>query len=275
MSRLTSAVTSFLLIVSLIACGGSGAGGTPPPGGPGVPPPPGGPGANTVEPYVLKGHVTDTQGRPLAGANVVAGFTLGYDNNLLALTDENGNYRIEMPAVAGTWRVDAGYDVNFEGQRFEYELYPSSTAPFGAATGAIRNFQWRLTGEKPGSPAGRMYGGKITVSAALGYDPAVNMDSVAVWLMPSKLVDGTTPGEEAELIVAGEDPDVIVIRDVAIGTYQAVAFYIVDLENGVLEPLDISVRNANTYGDSATGSFVAHSNSDWRLEFEVRWPPTP
>src|SRR5687768_14452259 len=87
------------LIASAIGCA-EGAASTAP-----DVPPAGTPSAAPATPsaFRVRGRVTDTQGRPLAGVDVVVDNTLLFNTSVSARTDADGTYRVQVPA--GSWRV--------------------------------------------------------------------------------------------------------------------------------------------------------------------------
>jgi Carboxypeptidase regulatory-like domain len=91
-----------------------------------------------LEPFIVKGKVTDNNGAPLAGVEVVANNSVFYDANGLATTDAQGNYRIEL--VNGSWYMTASMMRDFNGQTYRVDLTPDNDAAFAGSEGAIRNF---------------------------------------------------------------------------------------------------------------------------------------
>jgi hypothetical protein len=98
------------------------------------------PSAGEVEPYVVKGYVRNAQGNPIPGVNVNADNTLFYDSNLIAVTDENGYYRIDMPQLPTTWIMSTSFSREFNGKELKFYLRSDVDQPFAGSTGAIRNF---------------------------------------------------------------------------------------------------------------------------------------
>jgi hypothetical protein len=108
-----------------------------------------------------KGRVVDTKGQPIAGARIYVDNTL-YDNSgISTTTNADGYYRIQIPR--GSWRVYAETSIAYNGKNFDkLVLHPNNPNSFADAEGAIRNFQWKLTGERP-KPLAGYYGGLVNL----------------------------------------------------------------------------------------------------------------
>src|SRR5690625_2190849 len=162
-----------VLCILLVACGSPGSGtGTddrPPP-----PPPPAGPGG--VEPFVVKGRLTNSAGDPIAGAELFLYFTLGYNRNLLTTSDADGNYRFDLKGLPGnsTWRVGAEIKGSFEGQEYRFTVHPADDSSITAADGAVRDIVAELTGT-------------VEVYADLNLDLQLNMELLVLELTPVAL----------------------------------------------------------------------------------------
>ena len=143
-----------------------------------------------VEKGVAKGRVLDTGGKPIAGAKVYVDNTIYFNSGISTTTDQQGFYRVQVPL--GSWRVYAEITVAYNGKRFKkIELDPDNADSFAGADGAIRNFQWRLTGEKP-KPLVGFYGGLVN----LFNDPNGNLydvENIEFTFTPDgPLIDGST-----------------------------------------------------------------------------------
>lgn len=108
----------------------------------------------------LSGRVTDAQGKPLAGATILADNLLLYNSYVETSSDANGSYRVKMPT--GSYRALAQVKRTYNGKKYTLDLTPDNTAAFAGDEGAVRNFQWQLTGEDP-DQSGLFYGGNVTL----------------------------------------------------------------------------------------------------------------
>jgi hypothetical protein len=74
---------------------------------------------------VIKGQVTDEQGDPIVGAQIrLTGYTADFNGSDEDLqTDASGIYRVEVKD--GLWEVLGTAALEFEGQRFEFDLRPA------------------------------------------------------------------------------------------------------------------------------------------------------
>ncbi|WP_197408547.1 carboxypeptidase-like regulatory domain-containing protein [Deinococcus actinosclerus] len=115
--------------------------------------------APTVKPPAPKrgfvtGLVLDTQGRPLAGAEVfIVGttFTQGQRTSFTAISGKDGTYAIRVPD--GRYHASASVKRTLGGASFTLPLHPESgslNTEVDSSEGGNLNFRWRLTGSKPG-----------------------------------------------------------------------------------------------------------------------------
>ena len=122
-------------------------------------PAPTAPGAAMKPPAPRRGFVTglilDTQGRPLAGAEVfIVGttFTQGQRTSFTAVSGQDGTYAIRVPD--GRYHASASVKRTMSGAPFTLPLHPESgtlNSEVDSSEGGNLNFRWRLTGSKPGS----------------------------------------------------------------------------------------------------------------------------
>lgn len=95
----------------------------------------------------VRGQVTDTRGRPLAGVRlwIKPAFTTGLGE---AVTDAQGRYALDgLPPVG--YRAYAWLEVPFGGSRLCYRLVPTAPNAFVPGPDAVQNFRWSLTGRTP------------------------------------------------------------------------------------------------------------------------------
>ncbi|MVM41677.1 carboxypeptidase regulatory-like domain-containing protein [Spirosoma sp. HMF3257] len=166
----------------------------------------------------LSGRVVDTQGKPLPGVTIIADNTMFYNNNILATSDANGNYRIQTPN--GSWVATAQIRRTYNGKGYMLDLEADKTDAFSGNDGAVRNFQWKLSGEKPDYP-GAFYGGTVDVTNEIGKGPydTENIDFTFTPVGP--LIDGSI----GKPVVYRYDTYYNRIPDVPIGRYKISAIY--------------------------------------------------
>ncbi len=166
----------------------------------------------------VQGTVKDTQGKPIAGAQIVIDNTLIYDSNLTTTTDEQGVYKIKLPG-SFTWMAYAQLRQSYHGETFVLDLHPDKAEGF-TSEGAIRNFEWKLSGKRPGGSSTGYYGGLLTFDAYPGiWD--VDNKAIEFTLTPiGPLIDGTS-GQV--LKIRAEDG--YQLLDIPIGRYTISAAY--------------------------------------------------
>lgn len=214
-----------------------------------------------AEPFVVKGRVTTTTGEPLSGAEVWADNTLAYNSNALATTNEQGEYRIELPrADVTTWRVGGQAKLQFHGHNYEVSLAGDQTV-FGSAEGAVRDLTMVLNGKVP-ETNDQFYG--VTVSIYTDYEDegVEDTDNLEVTLVPDgPLIDGSQ-GQSITQRVSGWQ-----VLDVPIGSYTMTAKYY--RPDGTVVDLMVRVRNSQTeYAMSVT----AVVPPEGELAFEIKTP---
>jgi hypothetical protein len=207
-----------------------------------------GPGVGDPEPYVVKGRVTDRQGNPIPGAQVFADNTAYYDMNVLAVTDANGYYRIELGTVTpSSWRVGAYYQTEFAGERLEFRLHADNDDPFAGPDGAIRNLEWRISGEVPG---GGYYGGEVYVYASDVMYENFEYEYIELTFTPDgPLADGSAGEPFTRTLEGGAR-----VLDIPVGRYTVTAIYR-DTATGEVLPLYVRPRFQEEYGPEASISF--------------------
>jgi hypothetical protein len=209
-----------------------------------------------VEPYIVKGSVTDAQGHPLANVQVFADNTLYYNTNAIGITDENGFYSIDVSEPMGTWHMSAQLETQYQGESYTFSLHPDNDNPFPGADGAIRNFEWRLSGE---TPQGYFYGAVMWVYADYS-DYSLLLENVEMTLTPDgPLIDGST-GET--IVHQGA-----YLEDIPVGRYRVTARY---LPEG--EPLWVRLRDTGDYAESVTALIKKNQMSEIMLELQVISP---
>lgn len=199
----------------------------------------------TAEKGVVKGRITDSQGNPVANAQVVIEHTVYYASYVYATSDANGYYKTVVPN--GSWKASVQIQRNYLGQTYTFDLHPDNAEPFAGTNGAVRNFSWKLSGTKP---EGGFYGSYVAVYPEPG--AAFLMEDVELTLSPEgALADGST-GQIITRSLAdiggGEDG----IKDVPIGKYAISA-----RNKSTNQPLQLRIRNTGTYNNKVIGTFKA------------------
>lgn len=203
----------------------------------------------------LVGQVTDSQEKPLPGATILADNTLLYNSHVETSSDAKGNYRVKTPT--GSYRAIAQIKKSYNGKNYTLDLKPDNTAAFAGDDGAVRNFQWQLTGEDP-EQSGRYYGGEVTLDKDI-MSELYDVENIEFTFTPvGPLIDGST-GKTLKL-KSGEPHSNSYgrIPDVPIGRYRITA---VHQPTGTV----VQVKNKNgTYASdgSATLDFYGE-NAPW------------
>mgnify|MGYP001063294634 CR=1 FL=1 len=214
--------------------------------------------AGTVEPFVVKGHVSTQDGRPLAGAEVWADNTLAYNSNALAVSGADGSYRIELPrAEALTWQMGGHIVTTYHGQQFDLDLAVDTT-PFASADGAVRDFTWRLGGPHD-DDHDLYYGGLVYVYEDVNHNELNDGDWQITFTPDGPLIDGSTGQAFTRDVTQGQ------IDGVPVGQYTVTASYLPSDGSGPV-PLYIRPRDTGDYGPSATAGFTTDSGPLMQLE---------
>jgi hypothetical protein len=138
---------------------------------------------------VVSGLVTDTRGRPIAGAKVVINNALWFNRNVVLKSGADGSYRYALPAT-DAWYVRGTTTVSYHGRTYEIELKPDYSASFPGTEGRVVNLRWTMTGEvSKDFGAGGYYGGTVQMDADIGM---FDVDGVVLTLTPvGPLLDGS------------------------------------------------------------------------------------
>jgi hypothetical protein len=169
----------------------------------------------------VTGKVTDAAGHPLAGVKIIIEHTVWQDSYVFATTDNNGNYKVSIPAEpAGDWTAKAQIQKSAYGQDYTFDLAPGSTDAFNANDAVTRNFTWKLSGER--SVAGTYYGAHVDLYQ---FGTAVPMHEVKLIFTPleNTLIDGSpaTTIERTVQDIAGT----FMVNDIPVGKYKVKAVY--------------------------------------------------
>jgi hypothetical protein len=183
--------------------------------------------ASTGEPQpeagYVSGMITDTRGDVISGAKVTIEHTVWYDSYVNATSNSNGEYKIELPdQPAGDWTAKAQLTKSAYGQDYIFDLEPNNTDPFSRNNSAIRNFTWKLSGQRAGSDS--YYGAHVDLYQ-FGTD--VEMNKVKLVLTPYPGEDKLIDGSEATTIERNIDDvaGTFMVKDIPIGKYLVKAVY--------------------------------------------------
>jgi hypothetical protein len=168
----------------------------------------------------VTGVVTDTKGQPISGAGIVIDNTLIYNSNLITVSDANGKYKVKLSG-SFTWMAYATFNKSYNGKTYKYDLHPEKDEGF-TSDGAVRNFSWKIAGNKPGSTG--YYGGMIQLQSAIG-SPVMAEDVDFILTPDGPLIDGSA-GQT--LTLRGGPPrsaTYFKLADVPLGRYKVKAKY--------------------------------------------------
>ncbi|HVU57169.1 MAG TPA: carboxypeptidase-like regulatory domain-containing protein [Puia sp.] len=195
----------FFLLLSLAACK-KDAGSSSSPDGPST-------GAVT-------GKVTNSAGNPLSGIKVTLEHTVWADSYIFSTTDNNGRYKAELPAQpAGSWTAKAQLIKSAYGKQYKFDLVVDHTDAFTRDQATVRNFTWRLSGQRPD---GGFYGAHVDLYQ-FGTDVDPSQVKLVFTPIENTLIDGTPAiaFERQVHDVAGT----FMVTDVPIGKYTVKAVY--------------------------------------------------
>lgn len=196
------------------------------------------------------GKVTDTEGNPLSGVEIVIDNTYLYNSNYVGTTDADGNYKIKLGF--GTFFAYAELKKTYNGKQYKIELHPDNNEGF-TQDGAVRNFQWKITGKKPDTSSG-YYGGTIEINKGIGssiYDP----ENIEFTLTPEgQLIDGSE-GSIIKMKPGQPRTDSYSkLPDIPIGKYKITAVYKDSAGDIPLKLKNFSVPNS-TYSNTLEFDF--------------------
>lgn len=173
------------------------------------------------EPGYVKGTVKTASGAPVPGAFIFIDGVL--DQNMQYTTKEDGAYRLRLQP--GAYVAQATLNYKWENQVYKFDLKPDSTDTFDDSTGAVRNFTWVLTGEKP-QPHMGSYGGYIYVNVGTDGYYIDDRENITFTLEPvGALIDGS---EGQTIVRKGGLPRTAEygqILDIPVGRYRISAVY--------------------------------------------------
>ena len=172
---------------------------------------------------IVSGVVTDGKNLAVKDARITIEHTVWYNSYLFANSDNEGKYQVSLPQdPAGDWTAKAQLTKTAYGQTYKFDLEPDKTDAFNNTGGAVRNFKWKLSGQRPGGTG--YYGAHVDLYQ-FGAD--VDMTKVKLSFTPypgeTSLIDGTTVTSFERTVedVAGT----FMVKDVPIGKYIVKAVY--------------------------------------------------
>ncbi|WP_266368718.1 carboxypeptidase-like regulatory domain-containing protein [Tellurirhabdus rosea] len=182
-----------------------------------------GPGTDSGNPQsgYVTGKVTGAGGKALSGINVFFDNTLYYNSGFSATTDAAGNYKVK--AQPGAFRGYARMSHRYNGQTYRIDLHPDKYDSFGEE-GAVRNFSWRLTGERPSNPD-TFYGGTAYLYANADSE-VYDVENIEFTFTPvGPLIDGSTGKTLVRKSGAPRTKLYAKIVDIPIGRYKITAVH--------------------------------------------------
>ncbi|SMB79012.1 carboxypeptidase-like regulatory domain-containing protein [Deinococcus hopiensis] len=205
-------------------------------------------------PWVMTGVVRNAAGQPLEGVEVSAHNTVYYNVNVLARTDRQGRYRLDLPHEIGTWAPYATLKRSWGNQTFIFTVYPDDDSAFAARDGGVRDFVWRVQGNRGNGVLGQ----KVNVYYGGG---DVDEDSCELTFTPvGPLIDGST----GKTFKRKCGP----ITDVAVGHYRISATH---APGGTPVPLEVKAEGQGAYADVTVGTF-RETLYGIRMELSYRTP---
>lgn len=178
---------------------------------------------STSQAGAVTGKVTDAKGAPLAGIKIVLEHTVWTGTYVYATTDAAGNYKANLPKEpAGSWTAKAQIKKSAYGQEYTFDLAVDKTEPFKQNEATVRNFTWKLSGQKPDGAG--YYGAHVDVYQ---WGTDVPMHEVKLIFTPydaaATLIDGSAVPTIERTVedVAGT----FMVKDIPIGKYAVKATY--------------------------------------------------
>lgn len=200
---------------------------------------------------VVKGKVTTSDGKPLAGAKVLISSVIWYNSNNVAATGADGTYTRQLTDMNNdAWYAYASIEKEFNGKVYRMDLHPESTDDIFPGKGAVRNFSWKLTGNQIGRSTG-VYGGTVLVAAEPG--TFHDFTNVTLTMEPQgALIDGSTGQTITRKI------DISQRIEVPVGRYKVSAIYAPQGQAAV--QMKIRLADTGNYGTTAIVDFTPETN---------------
>jgi hypothetical protein len=199
-------------------------------------------------PGTVTGSVLDTQGRPLADAEVQMAPSVTTGTPVTVHTGADGRYRVEgLPAVP--FRAYAWKKVELNGQRYCLRIGGADASQYDTFTpsrAVVRNFRWQLTGPIRDYD-GEFFGGTIGLSLRGNFTDGT---AQLTFTPTSTLLDGSPASAFTRTLGTPLQP----IEDVPVANYTVTG---VITRNGVQSPLRVGLTPEAYYEDqTATAQLV-------------------
>lgn len=164
----------------------------------------------------VTGMANDGTGKPLNGVDILIDHSIFFNSGINTTTNNQGKYQIEVPT--GSWYAFAKHHVTYNNKSYTFYLHPDNSSGFGGE-GAVRNFEWKLTGTMP-LPLSGKYGGLVTIDNYPGV--YINESEIEFEFTPiGKLIDGSQGSTINRQIDISSN-----IEDIPIGRYELKAEYL-------------------------------------------------
>ncbi|RYZ88622.1 MAG: carboxypeptidase regulatory-like domain-containing protein, partial [Proteobacteria bacterium] len=192
-------------------------------------------GNDTPEKGFATGKVTNTDGTPFAGVKIVVDNTMIYNSYVATTSDAKGLYKVKLPSV-GTFLATAYIEKTYNGKKYKLDFHPDNIDEF-SIDGAVRNFSYKLTGERPDGLG--YYGGTINIDKDI-MSEIYDSENIEFTLVPvGTLIDGST-GATLKLKHGAPSTETYgKLVDVPIGRYNVTAEYI---SGGIRKALQLKNR---------------------------------
>lgn len=283
MKHASRPAAAMLLAFTLAACNGAAgtaadplAGGTP---------------ASAKIPHVALGQAVDAQGKPLVGVTIDIrgkatenGKSVTYDPT----TDAAGKWRQES-ITPGSYKVSAWREVTYNGRKYQLPLWSPQgkfTDDLLSKDGIVRDFVWKISGEKPGALAsmtdgdGAFYGGTVLYNGGDFRGTALELPEAGTQLLvklvpDGALMDGTAGKELLETVPYKHNGGIHIGKnnDVPLGKYTVSAeAKLADGSTRALRVLTKASTEDADYKPTATLEFEPNTMSHLRpyQEFPVK-----
>lgn len=207
---------------------------------------------------VVTGKIVDPSGNPLQGVKVYAGHDTYYNTNVIGVSNEKGEYELDLRGQpGGTWSIHGDVVKTYNNRTYRFRIDPDNSSPVTTTDGGVRNLAWKLTGVIPGYTDDSRIGGYITImEEGVEYIPT---EEIEFKLEPvGTLVDGSN-GQTIIRRAESFPYDLTGLynheglRDIPVGRYKITATH--KPASGKVYKLKLAVRYNNTYAATITADF--------------------
>lgn len=208
----------------------------------------------------VTGQVTNTQGQPVANAQVYISSDVWFNSGSQTTSDANGKYKIKIPSI-NSLRAYARTLVTYNNKQYLVSFEPDHPQSFTSEDAVTCNFKWKLTGAVPGSSApDDYYGGLVTIYASSSNLPfpagdlAAQGNVIFTFEPQGTLIDGSA----GKTVTAhAGPPNYSYIYDIPIGKYKVSATYL----GQALKIRDNSQNSNDTFGASKVLDFTMEGSN--------------